>query len=40
MQLDYQDQSALPAFEGGLYDSGPSDKVSRTPAGMLPNWKH
>ncbi len=30
-QITYQDQSALPAFEGGLYDSGPNDIVSRTP---------
>ena len=32
-QLSYQDQSALPAFEGGLYDTGPADKVSRTAGG-------
>lgn len=34
-QTTYQDQSALPAFEGGLYDVGPSDKVSRTPGGNI-----
>lgn len=34
-QLEYVDQSALPAFEGGLYDTGPSDKVSRTPGGNV-----
>ncbi len=34
-QLTYQDQSDLPAFEGGLFDVGPSDKVSRTPGGNV-----
>ncbi len=34
-QLTYDDQSVLPAFEGGLADSGPSDKVSRTPGGNV-----
>ncbi len=29
-QTTAQDQSATPAFEGGLYDSGPSDKVTRS----------
>lgn len=30
-QLTYQDQSAFPAIEGGLYDSGPNDILSMTP---------
>ena len=34
-QLTYQDQTALPAFEGGLYDSAVADKVSRTPGGNV-----
>ncbi len=34
-QLEYVDQDATPALEGGLYDSGPSDVVSRTPGGNV-----
>lgn len=34
-QLTYQDQRELPAFEGGLYDTGPYDIVSRTPGGNV-----
>jgi hypothetical protein len=30
-QLTHQDQSGLPAFEGGLYDSANNDVISRTP---------
>lgn len=34
-QLTYQDQADLLGFEGGLYDSGPNDVVSRTPGGNV-----
>ena len=34
-QLDYVDQRELPAFEGGLYDSGPHDVISRSPGGNV-----
>ena len=34
-QLSYDDQTALPAFEGGLYDTGLNDVVSRTPGGNV-----
>ena len=34
-QLTYDDQTALPAFEGGLYDTGLNDVVSRTPGGNV-----
>ena len=34
-QLTYEDQSDLQAFEGGLYDVGPHDVVSRTPGGNV-----
>lgn len=34
-QTTYQDQSELPAFEGGLYDSGFNDTVTRNPGGNV-----
>ena len=34
-QLTAQDQADLPAFEGGLYDTGPHDIVSRSPGGNV-----
>lgn len=34
-QLTYQDQSSLPGFEGGLYDTGPQDMLSRSPGGNV-----
>ena len=30
-QTDYLDQGSFPALEGGVYDNGPNDVVSRTP---------
>ena len=35
MQESYDDQSATPALEGGLYDVGLADVVSRTPGGNV-----
>ena len=34
-QTNYDDQSAIPALEGGLYDAGFIDIVSRTPGGNV-----
>ena len=34
-QLTYEDQQDKPALEGGLYDSGPHDVVSRSPGGNV-----